>query len=170
MGLEAPPLLRPVTWPPRPAGPWSPHRGPPLWRNWRGIPEGCGLGVVNQIGRAGNHPSRQLLLEGRAPGPERCSVPSCLQPAPSTAPDVRLTQPDPCVWASSGLPQHPVFCLLLTFFPFPGNPSHQGLFLHPGADQPTGQLKWLPQDHPEPSLPYTASLQPPGSAGASLPP
>ena len=80
------------------------------------------------------HPSRQLLLEGRAPGPTLRSVPSCLQPAPSTAPDVRLTQPEPCVGASAAFRNILCSVFYLPFFPFPGNPSHQGLFLHPGAD------------------------------------
>lgn len=62
----------------------------------------------------------------------------------------------------------PGFCNILclpsaTYFSLPGTPSHQGLFLHPGANQPTEQLTWAPFLH------YLVScLQ--GLVGASSPP
>lgn len=103
-----------------------------------------------------------FVLEGRVPGPELCSVPILPESAPSTAPDFRLSQPKACVGASSGLRQHPVFCLLHTYFPFPGNSSHQGsvfFFTHPGAKQPTEQLKMAPLRNPRaiPALQSPAS-------------
>lgn len=76
------------------------------------------------------------------------SVPSCLQPAPSTAPDVRLTQPEPCVGASVGLPQLPVFCLLHTFFSIPRESLPSGFVFTPWSRPAHRTIKMAPSGSP----------------------
>lgn len=119
----------------------------------------CGLPrVVSHSSSAG-----QFVPEGRVPGPELCSVPTLPPVCPFHSPDFCLSQPKACVGASAGLRQHPVFCLLHTYFPFPGIPpikvrfSFLFFFFSPGSQTAHRTIKTAPLRYPEPSLHYTFS-------------
>lgn len=126
------------------------------------------MGVVSRSSSAG-----QFVLEGRVPGPELCSVPILPPICPLHSPRLPLESAQGLrggvLWSSatSCAALTPAYLLSIPreFLPS-GFRVFFFFFTHPGAKQPTEQLKVTPLRYPR-AIPALYSLLPPGSGRAS---